>query len=260
MHLNLGLLGLIDTHCHLDARQYYGYVDELIHRSFENGIAKIIIPGASPKDLPRAKELAHRYKEVYFSAGVHPYHASEYDEEYLKDFLLDEKCVAVGECGLDYFRGKEDEALQKEVFNAQIKLALKYDLPLVVHCREANEDCFSALKDFPGVGVLHCFNASPLLLELQENFYFGIGGVLTFKNAKKLVEILPQIPLKRLLLETDGPYLTPSPYRGEVNEPLMMNLVALKIAELLNLSKEEVARCCSDNANELFFTKNLIKR
>lgn len=255
MHLNLNFkdLNLIDTHCHLDSKAYYGYVDELILHSHKNGIKKIIIPGADPKDLPRAKELACRYDELYFSVGVHPYHANDYDEAFLQEYLLDEKCVAVGECGLDYFRGREDEALQKQVFKDQIALAIKYKLPLMVHCRDANEDMYEMLKDFKGPGVLHCFNASPLLLKLKENFYFGIGGVLTFKNAKKLVEILPSIPSNRLLLETDGPYLTPTPYRGQINEPSMLYFVLEKMSELLGKDSKALAKLTSTNANNLFF-------
>lgn len=257
MHLDLNFdpLNLIDTHCHLDSYQYFGYCDELVRHSLANGIKQIIIPGADPKDLARAKELANRYKEVYFSVGVHPYHANEFDAKYLEEFLGDEKCLAVGECGLDYFRGKEDEALQKEVFAAQIKLALKYDLPLMIHCREANEDTYEMLKDFKGRGVLHCFNASELLLKLSNNFYYGIGGVLTFKNAKKLVEILPKIPKNRLVLETDAPYLTPHPFRGSINEPSMMYFVAQKMAELLGCDYEEIANLTNKNAKDLFFTR-----
>ncbi|BEK13978.1 TatD family hydrolase [Campylobacter lari] len=252
---------IIDTHCHLDSQAYFGYLDEMLNHAFANGVDKIIIPGADIKDLPRAREIAHDYENVYFSCGVHPYDIDDFDLDVLKEFINDKKCVAVGECGLDYYRLRADEneikVKQKEVFIAQIQLAIEYKKPLIVHVREANEDSFNILKthakDLQG-GVLHCFNASELLLQLADDgFYFGIGGVLTFKNAKKLVEVLPKIPKDKLVLETDGPYLTPEPHRGKVNDPILTHFVAQKMAELLNLSKNEIIKLTNFNANRLFF-------
>lgn len=252
---------IIDTHCHLDSQAYFGYLDEMLNHAFANGVDKIIIPGTDIKDLPRAREIAHDYENVYFSCGVHPYDIDDFDLDILKEFINDKKCVAVGECGLDYYRLRADEdeikVKQKEVFIAQIQLAIEYKKPLIVHVREANEDSFNILKthakDLQG-GVLHCFNASELLLQLADDgFYFGIGGVLTFKNAKKLVEVLPKIPKDKLVLETDGPYLTPEPHRGKVNDPILTHFVAQKMAELLNLSKNEIIKLTNFNANRLFF-------
>ncbi len=181
----------------------------------------------------------------------------------MEKYINHPKCIAVGECGLDYFRLPDNEeekkaniAKQKEVFIAQIEFAKKVKKPLIVHIRDASNDSRQILMDYDAKqvgGVLHCYNASEHLLPLSDyGFYFGIGGVLTFKNAKKLVEVLPKIPQDKLLLETDGPYLTPHPYRGKRNEPLYTTHVADKVSELLNLSKNEVNKITTNNAVTLF--------
>ena len=173
------------------------------------------------------------------------------------------KCIAIGECGLDYYRLPDDEEekkenikRQKEVFISQINLAKKYKKPLIIHIREASDDSRQILINENAKevgGVLHCFNASEHLLILSEhNFYFGIGGVITFKNAKKLVEILPKIPKDKLLIETDAPYLTPHPYRGVRNEPYYTIYVAQKMAELLNMTEKQIANLTTNNAKKLF--------
>ncbi len=261
---------IIDTHCHLDDERYVDDVDVVIQRAYNVGVRGIIIPGADSKDLERAQALAHRYEHVFFAAGVHPYHHHEYDEERLKYFLEDEKCIAVGECGLDYFRLPEDEGekkaekeAQKVVFVKQIKLAKAVKKPLIVHIRDANEDSKRLLVEGKASevgGVLHCYNASKHLLDLaNEGFYFGIGGVLTFKNAKQLVEVLPMIPRDKLLLETDAPYLTPMPHRGERNLPEYTLLVASKMAELLHVNVTEIHTITTQNAQKLFKALEKIK-
>jgi len=207
--------------------------------------------------------LSEKYDEVFFSVGIHPYDIESYDEKVLESFINHEKCVAVGECGLDYFRLPEDEnekqeniSLQKEVFISQINLAKKYKKPLIIHIRDASDDSKKILLEHNSKevgGVLHCYNADEQLLSLcDEGFYFGIGGVLTFKNAKKLVNVLPKIPKDKLLIETDGPYLTPHPYRGSRNEPKYTNEVSVKMAELLDMSKDEVIKLTGQNAHSLF--------
>lgn len=253
---------IIDTHIHLDDKGYRDDLDAVFVRAKEAGVGLCIIPGADIDDLSRARELCEAREHLYFAAGVHPYHAHQYDEGVLESFIAHPKCVAVGECGLDYFRLPEsDEAieaekrLQKEVFTKHIELSLKHDLPLIVHVRDASQDSFDLLKSYEdrGVkGVLHCFNASELLLGLSQNFYYGIGGVLTFKNAKKLVDILPRIPKDRLVIETDGPYLTPHPHRGSRNEPAYTRLVAEKMSELLDMPTDDVIELTRVNAMSLF--------
>ncbi|MDR1554443.1 MAG: TatD family hydrolase [Campylobacteraceae bacterium] len=253
---------IIDTHCHLDDERYDDDLDEVIQRAQNCGVRGILIPGADINDLSKAQKIAYQYDNVFFAAGVHPYHHADFDAKILEEFLKDEKCIAVGECGLDYFRLPKDEIekkheieKQKEIFISHIKLAKKHKKPLIVHVRDSNQDSFDILKEYAvkdGVrGVLHCFNASKLLLDL-DGFYFAIGGVLTFSNAKELVDILPKIPKDRLLFETDAPYLTPMPFRGQRNEPSYTLYVIKKAAEILNLSLEETANIGSANAIGLF--------
>jgi TatD DNase family protein len=233
----------------------------VLKRAKDANVQKYIIPGADPKTLKRAVELAESYKDIYFAVGIHPYDAQNYDRELLEKFIEHPKCVAVGECGLDYYRlpDNKDEvasykSLQQEVFVDQIELANRYDKPLIVHIREASLDSKNLLLEYAKVGgVLHCFNANGGLLELaSKGFYFGIGGVITFKNAKKLVEIYPKLPLDKLLIETDGPYLTPHPYRGQRNEPAYCSLVLEKMSELSNMPKEELEDIILQNSKRLF--------
>lgn len=260
---------VIDTHCHLDNEAFNEDIDAVIKNAFENGIEKILIPGADFSTLPKAIELSEKYEEVYFAVGIHPYDIHMYDEKVFLEHVSHPKCIAIGECGLDYFRLPEDKeekeqeiALQKDIFIKQIEFAKKVKKPLIVHVREASNDSLQILKEHNAKevgGVLHCYNASEHLLPLSEHgFYFGIGGVLTFKNAKKLVEVLPKIPKDKLLLETDAPYLTPHPHRGKRNEPYYTVFVAEKVSELLNMSLEEVHTLTTLNAKALFkgFTKN----
>ena len=235
----------------------------MIQTALEHGVKAFLIPGADFKDLPKAIELAQTYDEVFFAVGIHPYDIEMYDETILEKYINHPKCIAVGECGLDYYRLPEDEAekeqnkaLQKEVFIAQVKFAKKVKKPLIVHIREASNDSRVILEEYGAKevgGVLHCYNASEHLLSLAEHgFYFGIGGVLTFKNAKKLVEVLPKIPKEKLLIETDAPYLTPHPHRGKRNEPYYTVFIAEKMAELLHCTQEEIETLTTNNAKALF--------
>ncbi|WP_308418455.1 TatD family hydrolase [Poseidonibacter ostreae] len=253
----------MDTHCHLDNKQYYEDVDAVIKNALDHNVKGFLIPGADFNDLPQAIKLAEKYDEVFFAVGIHPYDIHMYDEKVLEEYINHPKCIAVGECGLDYFRLPEDEeekkaniAKQKEVFIAQIEFAKKVNKPLIVHVREASNDSKQILIDYDTKqvgGVLHCYNASEHLLPLAEhNFYFGIGGVLTFKNAKKLIEVLPKIPKDKLIIETDGPYLTPHPFRGKRNEPYYTVFVADKMAELLEMTREEIDNLTTKNAIKLF--------
>lgn len=258
---------IIDTHCHLDDSQFDTDLDDVIKRARYSGVGNIIIPGADINDAKKARDIAYAYNDVFFAVGVHPYHAVDYDESRLLEFVDDPKCVAVGECGLDYFRLKDDfrsdeernaqKEMQKKVFISQIRLAVKLKKPLIVHARDANQDIYDILKEYGKDlvgGVFHCFNASELLLNF-EKFYYGIGGVLTFKNAKNLVEILPKIPISKLLVETDAPYLAPTPNRGKRNEPSYTTLVVDKMSEILGFSVSELEDITTKNAKELFKIK-----
>ncbi|SFV75439.1 Putative deoxyribonuclease YcfH [hydrothermal vent metagenome] len=254
---------IIDTHIHLDSKAYEKDLDEVIQRAKEGGVQKFIIPGADPSTLKRAVEIAEKYDDIYFAIGVHPYDIDAFSIDIFEKYIYHKKCVAIGECGLDYYRleGTQEEkekikAKQKEVFISQIEIAKKYKKPLIVHIRDASRDAKELLLQYNAKevgGVLHCFNADEELLSLaNEGFSFGIGGVITFKNAKKLVNVLPKIPLSNVVIETDGPYLTPEPHRGERNEPLYTNFVVKKVAELLNTSENEIKNITTQNSSILF--------
>lgn len=254
---------IVDTHCHLNDKRFESDLEAVIARARAAGVTGMIIPGADPSELERAIEISESHEGIYFAVGVHPYDKAQFDIGYLKRHITHPRCIAVGECGLDYFRLPEDahekaaeKAEQQEIFRAQIALAKKYGKPLIVHIREASQDSLEILKaeDAGAVGgILHCYNASPILLELADHgFYYGIGGVVTFKNARKLVEILPQIPQERLLIETDAPYLTPHPHRGERNEPFYTTLVAQKMAEILQMPQEDLEAMVLENTRRIF--------
>ncbi len=254
---------IIDTHIHLDDERYKNDLEDVLSRAREGGVQRFIIPGADIQTLPRAITIAETHDDVFFAVGVHPYDKEQFDTLDFEKYVHHQKCVAIGECGLDYFRlegSSEEKELQKQeqkrVFRAQIALAQKYKKPLIVHIRDASHDAKVLMLEANAGevgGVLHCFNADEELLSLaDENFYFGIGGVLTFKNAKKLVDILPKIPKEKLIIETDGPYLTPTPHRGERNEPLYTTFVAQKMSELLEIPLENIHNNTSKNASKLF--------
>ncbi len=254
---------IIDTHIHLDDKRYEEDLDAVLDRAREGGVKRFIIPGADVSTLDRAVEIAEKNSDVFFAVGVHPYDKEQFDALKFENYVGHEKCVAIGECGLDYFRleGSDEEKElekqeQKRVFRSQIELAKKYKKPLIVHIRDASRDSKELMLESGAGevgGVLHCYNADDELLSLaNEGFYFGIGGVLTFKNAKKLVNVLPRIPQEKLIIETDGPYLTPTPHRGERNEPLYTTFVAQKMAELLDIPLKNIKEITTQNALKLF--------
>ena len=254
---------IIDTHIHLDDERYRDDLDEVISRAKKAGVEKFIIPGADPSTLDRAIEIVEKYEDIYFAIGVHPYDIGSFNALNFEKYIHHKKCVAIGECGLDYFRleGSDEEKKlekeqQKQVFIQQIKLAKKYNKPMIIHIRDASRDSKELLLKFnAGLvgGVLHCYNADEELLSLaNENFYFGIGGVVTFKNAKKLINVLPKIPSDKLLIETDGPYLTPIPYRGKRNEPSYTTFIAEKISEILEIPLSKIENSSTNNARQLF--------
>ncbi len=254
---------IIDTHIHLDHERYNEDIEAVLERAAQAGVLRHIIPGADPATLERAVALSEKYDAIYFAVGVHPYDKEAFSVCDFEHYVSHKKCVAIGECGLDYYRLEgsdadkaEEKRQQQEVFRAQIRLAKRYNKPLIVHIRDASSDSKRILlEENAGEvgGVLHCFNADEQLLSLaDENFYFGIGGVLTFKNARKLVEVLPKIPDNKIVIETDGPYLTPHPHRGTRNEPMYCSYIADKIAQLKTMNREAVEALCTANAVKLF--------
>ena len=254
---------IIDTHIHLDDERYREDFDLMLQRAHQEGVEAFIIPGAHPGTLDRAVELSEQYENIYFAVGVHPYDMEHIEMVEWEKYAAHPKCVAIGECGLDYFRleGSEEEKnaekeRQDHVFRQQIRFAKRINKPLIVHIRDASNDAKMVLieegADAVG-GVLHCYNADDELLALANyGFYFGIGGVVTFQNAKKLVNILPRIPIDKLLIETDGPYLTPHPHRGTRNEPSYTRFIADKMGELLGMDVAQIESLTSVNAKHLF--------
>lgn len=254
---------IIDTHCHLDHELYTEDVSNVLERAREKGLKGFIIPGADPENLPRAIELCENNDDIYFAIGVHPYDLERFKPSDFEQYSTHPKCIAIGECGLDYYRlpetpeeKEENIRKQKEVFEYQIQYALNVQKPLIIHIRDASLDSKALLEKYPVEqigGVLHCFNADEQLLSLaRKNFYYGIGGVLTFKNARKLVQVLPKIPKDKLIIETDSPYLTPHPNRGKRNEPAYTTFVAEKIGELLEMDYQAVCDLATTNSKALF--------
>lgn len=249
---------LIDTHSHVDMLEE-STVEEAIAKAKENGIEKIIVPCAYPKDIEKIYELVNKYDELYGLLGVHPSEVKDWDDiiiELIKKFAPNEKIVGIGEIGLDYYWDKSFNELQKEIFIKQVNLANELNLPISIHDRDAHKDTFDILKKYNKNSkiVLHCFSGSVEFAQecIKEGWYIALGGVVTFKNAIKMKEVAVDIPLDRLLLETDAPYLTPVPYRGKENEPAYLKFVAEEIAKLRGISINEVAKETTKNAIEVF--------
>lgn len=249
---------MIDTHTHINMIESIS-IEEILNNAKENGIEKVIVPSANPKDFPEIAELINKYDNVYGMLGVHPSDAKDWDDSLInqiKDLCNNKKIVAIGEIGLDYYWDKSFNDLQKDVFIKQIKLANELNLPLDVHDREAHKDTFDILKQYNinSKVVMHCFSGSVEFAKecVKEGYYIGIGGVVTFKNAIKMKEVAKHIPLEYIILETDAPYLTPVPYRGTENQPAYVKYVAEEIAKLKEISYEEVKNVTTSNAERIF--------
>lgn len=250
---------MIDTHSHLFDIAFVHDLDQCINRCIEAKVHKIILVGFSKETNELAQKLAQRYSIFYPTAGLHP---SEADQNYEKElkalekYIKTHKIYAIGECGLDYHYGKENEVEQKILFEGQVLLAIKYNLPLIVHMRDATLDTYTILKKYKGKvkGVMHCYSGSlEMALEFMGlGFYISLGGPVTFKNAKESKRIAQLMDIKRLLIETDCPYLAPVPYRGQRNESSYVVKVAEEIAKLRNIELEEVERITEQNAIQLF--------
>ncbi len=252
---------LIDTHSHVDMLEGIS-IEDAIKNAKENGVKKIIVPCAYPKDVDKIFELVNKYDELYGLLGVHPSEAKDWDDELIdriKNYSDNPKIVGIGEIGLDYYWDKSFVDLQKEVFIKQIKLANELNLPICVHDREAHKDTFDILKEYNKGSkvVMHCFSGSVEFARecIKEGWYLALGGVVTFKNAVKMKEVAADIPLERLLLETDAPYLTPVPYRGKENQPAYVRFVAEEIAKIRNVSFENIVQASSQNAEKVFAIK-----
>jgi TatD DNase family protein len=251
---------LFDTHAHLNAEEYKDDLDEVISRAQEAGVTNMVVVGFDRPTIERAMELVDGYDFLYASVGWHPVDAIDMTEEdliWIEELASHPKVVALGEMGLDYHWDKSPKDIQKEVFRKQIRLAKKLKLPIIIHNREATADILEILKEENAEevgGIMHCFSGSPEVARecVNMNFYISLGGPVTFKNAKKPKDVAAEVPLDKLLIETDCPYLTPHPFRGKRNEPGYVKLVAEQIAEIKGLSYEEVAAATTKNAKKFF--------
>jgi TatD DNase family protein len=254
---------LFDTHAHYDDERFEEDRYEIINNAHKEGVSYIINAAADFKSIASSISLSQEFDFVYAAVGIHPHSAGETDEntiEIIKESAGNPKVVAIGEIGLDYYYDNSPREIQKIWFSKQITLARSLNLPIIVHDRDAHEDVMNIIKSDHAEetgGVMHCFSGSVEMARelLNLNFYISIGGPVTFKNAKKVIEVVKYVPLDRLLIETDCPYLTPEPYRGKRNYSGYVRLVAEKIAEIKGVSFEEIAEVTLQNAKMLFKIK-----
>ena len=250
---------MIDTHCHI-LKEDYENQEEVIKKMKDN---IIIVSSASPKDIEEIIELIETYDNVYGTIGIHPEFADTYTKEdliKLEKYLTHPKIVGIGEIGLDYHYENENKENQKDLFIKQVNLANKYHKTIVIHSRDAKEDTYNIIDTYKEKNTkcnMHCYGYDLEMAKKLENkkITLGIGGILTFKKEKTLKEIVKELDLKNFVLETDSPYLTPEPFRGHINEPYNIKYVAEKIAEIKNISYEEVLKATTENAIRQFNLK-----
>lgn len=250
---------IFESHAHYDSQKYDEDRDAVLSAMLEHNVGTIVNSAADWESVTEVVELAERYPFIYAAVGLHPDEVGALNEErfaFLKEQCQKEKVVAVGEIGLDYYWDNESHDVQKKWFIRQLNLARELDLPVVIHSRDAAADTLEVMKEHAqGLrGVIHCFSYSKELANeyIKMGFYIGVGGVVTFKNSKKLKEIVTEIPLERILLETDSPYLAPTPFRGKRNSSAYISYIAQEIAELKGISYEEVLAQTEKNGKELF--------
>ena len=250
---------LFDTHAHMDDRAFDVDRRELLSSLPEQGIALLMNPGCSLASSRAASRLSQEYDYIYAAVGSHPDAADEVNgevlEEYKKLCKLNPKIKAIGEIGLDYHYEDIPREIQQRAFRVQLELARELDLPVIVHEREAHEDGLKIIAEFPEVtGVFHCYSGSAEMAKLlvERGWYIGFTGVLTFKNARKAVEVAQSIPLERIVLETDCPYMSPEPFRGKRNDPSRLCYMAEKLAQLRSLPLESIHQITVENGKRLY--------
>ncbi len=254
---------IFDTHTHYDDDAFQEDRDALIQSLLEGGIEAAVDVASSYESLARCLDLAHKYKHIYCALGIHPDDCGEMNEswiEEIREMASDEKVVAIGEIGLDYYWKNTDPLIQQKWFVRQLQLAKEVNLPVIIHSREAAADTMKIMKENHAEetgGVVHCYSYSKELAReyVKMGFYIGVGGVITFKNARKLVEVVEDLPLDRIVLETDCPYLAPVPYRGKRNSSLYLPYVVEKIAQIKNVSEQEVIDITRENAVTMYRLK-----
>ena len=248
---------LIDTHCHLFFDELKEDLSSVLKRAADLGVTKFICVGTNIEDSKESYNLALDYENIFSTAGVHPHDTEEVAENYIDELyklLKNKKVVAVGEIGLDYFKELSDISVQKKIFAEQLELAQKINKPIVFHNRDSDDDIINTLSEFPNVyGVAHCFSSTYDVAKklIDMGFYISFSGNLTFKNSH-LPDVAKRLPIDRLLVETDSPFLSPVPHRGKTNEPGRARFVADLLARLHNLSINEVAQITTTNAKAIF--------
>ncbi len=246
---------IIDTHAHFNDPKFDSYRDELLSSMESLGVKKIVNCGCSDLTSLDCIELSKKYKEIYAAVGFHPCSVTgEINLSAIEEMLKADKVVAVGEIGLDYYWDKTYKEEQKKAFREQVELAKSYDMPVIIHDRDAHADAMEIVRELRPSGVMHCFSGSVETARelVKMGMYIGIGGVLTFKNSRKIREVAADIPLEHILLETDAPYLAPEPKRGKTNNSSLIIYVADTLAEIKGISTEEVLRVTKENALRLF--------
>ena len=246
----------IDTHCHL-YEEYYNNIDDVIKESMAEGVRKFIVNGCDMKSNKEAMELSHKYDNVYAAIGFHTTEINDFNDEYftwLEDNINDKKVVAIGEIGLDYHYDNTNREKEIYVFKKQLDIAKKYNKPIIVHSRDAMQDTYDILKEYDLRGSIHSYSGSVEMARefIKLGYMLGIGGVVTFKNAKNIKEVVKEIDLSYILLETDSPYLTPEPYRGTPNSPKYIPYIAKTISDIKGVSINDVRGTTTGNAERLF--------
>lgn len=251
---------IVDTHAHYDDERFAGNTDELFKEFGQNGVKGVITCAVDQyASYKKCRELAEKYNFCYFLAGVHPLNMEDngkFVPELLCEQLNHKKCLGIGEIGLDYYYQKENREAQINLVKAQLELAVELNKPISFHDRDAHEDTLKILNTYKPKGVVHCFSGSAQMAKeiVKLGLYIGVGGVVTFNNAKKLVQVVEETPLSAILLETDAPYLAPVPNRGKTNRSDYIIHIAEKIAEIKGTTTEAVLQICYDNACSLFNT------
>lgn len=246
----------IDTHCHV-LSEYYDNIDEVVNQCKKNNVNRIIVNGCDINSNKEVLELVSKYDIIYGAIGFHPTELDDFNDEYfefLENNISNPKIVAIGEIGLDYYYDNTDKNKQKEIFKRQLDIANKYSKPIIVHSRNSIQDTYNILKEYNLFGSIHCFSGSVEMARefIKIGYKLGIGGIITYKNAKNIREVVKDIDLSYILLETDSPYLTPSPYRGKINSPQYIPLIASTIADIKNISINDVSEVTTANAEEIF--------
>ena len=249
----------IDTHCHVFS-EYYDDIEKVISECKDNNVNRIIVNGCDIVSNKEVLELVNKYDIIYGAIGFHPTELDDFNDEYfsfLEENINNSKIVAVGEIGLDYHYDDTDREKQSMVFRKQLDIAQKYNKPIIVHSRDSIQDTYNILKEYNVSGSIHCFSGSKEMARkfTKIGFMIGIGGVCTYKNAKNIVDVIENIPLEYILLETDAPYLTPEPYRGNKNSSKYLPIIANKIAEIKNVSLSKVVEITGKNASRMFFNE-----